>query len=546
MRSQPMTQARLSSRGALASSRQLSKTLRAATRDARRVVTRATGAPATSAEKRTATNALTKQDLVDYIASGCKPKSEWRCALTRSVIPPSLSLSKPFLSPRGRKKRLIDGSPPPSSATPTLTTTTRCTHLPRRIGTEHEKFGYQLENLRPMEYDAHVSKLLHALVDRFDWEPIMESGNIIGCKLNGQSVTLEPGGQFELSGAPLVNLHQTCAEVHSHLYQVKTAAKEIGVSFLGLGFQPKWSVEDTPVMPKGRYKIMKQYMPKRGNKGLDMMFRTCTIQVNLDFSSEEDMVRKFRTSLALQPIATALFANSPFCDGKPSGQKSLRSDVWTDTDPDRTGSIQWVFEDGFGFDRYTEYVLDVPMYFVYRDGIYYDVTGQSFRDFMEGKLADFPDEYPTLDDWEQHLTTCFPEVRLKRYMEMRGADGGPWGNICALPSVWVGLLYDEKALDDAEALVADWTAEEREYLRVAVTKDGLQTKFRDGTVQDIAIEMVRIAKEGLVRRGANEENFVDGLMEMATSGQTQADKLLDAYVNKWGMDIDKVYKELSF
>ena len=417
---------------------------------------------------------------------------------------------------------------------------------PRRIGTEHEKFGYQLENLRPMEYDAHVSKLLNALVDRFDWEPIMESGNIIGCKLNGQSVTLEPGGQFELSGAPLVNLHQTCAEVHSHLYQVKTAAKEIGVSFLGLGFQPKWSVDDTPVMPKGRYKIMKQYMPKRGNKGLDMMFRTCTIQVNLDFSSEEDMVRKFRTSLALQPIATALFANSPFCDGKPSGQKSLRSDVWTDTDPDRTGSIQWVFEDGFGFDRYTEYVLDVPMYFVYRDGIYHDVTGQSFRDFMEGKLADFPGEYPTLDDWEQHLTTCFPEVRLKRYMEMRGADGGPWGNICALPSVWVGLLYDEKALDDAEALVADWTAEEREYLRAAVTKDGLQTKFRDGTVQDIAIEMVRIAKEGLVRRGANEENFVDGLMEMATSGQTQADKLLDAYVNKWGMDIDKVYKELSF
>ena len=218
---------------------------------------------------------------------------------------------------------------------------------PRRIGTEHEKFGYQLENLRPMEYDAHVSKLLHALVDRFDWEPIMESGNIIGCKLNGQSVTLEPGGQFELSGAPLVNLHQTCAEVHSHLYQIKTVAKEIGVSFLGLGFQPKWSVADTPVMPKGRYKIMKQYMPTRGNKGLDMMFRTCTIQVNLDFESEEDMVRKFRTSLALQPIATALFANSPFCDGKPSGQKSLRSDVWTETDPDRTGSLQWVFEAEF-------------------------------------------------------------------------------------------------------------------------------------------------------------------------------------------------------
>ena len=258
-----------------------------------------------------------------------------------------------------------------------------------------------------------------------------------------------------------------------------------------------------------------------------MMFRTCTIQVNLDFADEEDMIRKFRTSLALQPVATALFANSPFCDGKPSGQKSLRSKVWEDTDPDRTGTLSWVFEDGFGFDRYAEYVLDVPMYFVYRDGVYHDVTGESFRDFMEGKLPQFPGEYPTLDDWEQHLTTCFPEVRLKRYMEMRGADGGPWGNICALPALWVGLLYDEQALADAAALVADWTSEEREFLRSAVTKEGLQTPFRDGTVQDVAIEMVRISKEGLTRRGANEENFVDELMEMAVSGRSSADALLD-------------------
>ena len=481
---------------------------------------------------------LTKEDLVDYIRSGCKPKKDWRCvpalrarsvALARTLerYPSHLRASSLFALYRATLTR--DSSRPA-----------------RRIGTEHEKFGFQLDTLKPIEYEAHVQKLLQALVDRFDWEPIMEAGNIIGAKQNGQSVTLEPGGQFELSGAPLSNLHQTCAEVHSHLYQVKTVSRELGVGFLGLGFQPKWSVEDTPVMPKGRYKIMKQYMPTRGTRGLDMMFRTCTIQVNLDFADEKDMIRKFRTSLALQPVATALFANSPFCDGKPSGQKSLRSKVWEDTDPDRTGTLSWVFEDGFGFDRYAEYVLDVPMYFVYRDGVYHDVTGESFRDFMEGKLPQFPGEYPTLDDWEQHLTTCFPEVRLKRYMEMRGADGGPWGNICALPALWVGLLYDEQALADAAALVADWTSEEREFLRSAVTKEGLQTPFRDGTVQDVAIEMVRISKEGLTRRGANEENFVDELMEMAVSGRSSADALLDDYVNKWGMDIDRIYKQLSF
>ena len=391
-----------------------------------------------------------------------------------------------------------------------------------------------------------MKKLLNALVDRFDWEPIMEKEFIIGAKKDGQSVTLEPGGQFELSGAPLANLHQTCAEVHSHLYQVKTVCKELGVAFLGLGFQPKWSVDQTPVMPKGRYRVMKAYMPTVGTKGLDMMFRTCTIQVNLDFSDERDMIRKFRTSLALQPVATALFANSPFCDGKPSGFKSLRSRVWEDTDAARTGTLAWVFEDDFGFEKYAEYILDVPMYFVYRNGEYHDVTGQSFRDFMAGTLPGFEGQTPTLDDWEQHLTPAFPEVRLKRYMEMRGGDGGPWGNICALPALWVGLLYDSKALDDAEALVSDWTPEEREYLRTAVTKDALQTPFRDGTVQDVAIEMVRIAKEGLARRGANEENFVDGLMDMATSGVTMADEMLDKYVNKWGMCIDKVYDDYVF
>lgn len=435
--------------------------------------------------------ALTKQDLVDYIKSGCKPKEQWR------------------------------------------------------IGTEHEKFGYRLEDLRPIEYDQ-VKVLLDALVERFDWTPIMEGENIIGAKLDGQSVTLEPGGQFELSGAPLQNLHMTCAEVHNHLYQVKTVASEIGVGFMGLGFNPKWTVPDIPVMPKGRYKIMKAYMPTRGNRGLDMMFRTCTIQVNLDYSSEEDMVRKFRTSLALQPIATALFANSPFKDGKPAGCASLRADTWTDVDPDRTGTLAFAFEDGFGFDAYTEYILDVPMYFVYRNGEYIDVTGESFRDFMEGKLPQLPGDYPTLDDWEQHLTTAFPEVRLKRYIEMRGADGGPWSKICALPALWVGLLYDEQALSEAEALVADWTQEERDYLRTAVAKDALRAEFRGRTVGELAKEVVLIAKAGLKRRGQNEENFVDGLLEMAETGKSQADMLVDMYENQWKGDIDPIFKKMSF
>mmetsp|Transcript_9118 Transcript_9118/g.30396 ORF Transcript_9118/g.30396 Transcript_9118/m.30396 type:complete len:493 (+) Transcript_9118:118-1596(+) len=452
----------------------------------------ASRAVAVLAEAKAVAPPLTKKDLVDYLASGCKPKENWR------------------------------------------------------IGTEHEKFGFQLGSLKPIEYEAHVQKLLQALVDRFDWAPMMEGEFIIGALKDGQSVTLEPGGQFELSGAPLVNLHQTCAEVHSHLYQVKTVCKELGVAFLGVGFQPKWSVEDTPVMPKGRYKVMKKYMPTVGTRGLDMMFRTCTIQVNLDFKDEEDMIRKFRTSLALQPIATALFANSPFCDGKPSGSKSLRSKVWEDTDAARTGTLAWVFEPDFGFEKYAEYIMDVPMYFVYREGKYVDVTGQSWRDFMEGKLPQFPGVTPTLDDWEQHLTTAFPEVRLKRYMEMRGGDGGSWNNICALPALWVGLLYDAQALADAEALVSDWTAEEREYLRTAVTKDALQTPFRNGTVQDVAIEMCRIAKEGLTRRGANEENFVDSLIEMANTGVTGSDEMLEKYVNKWGMNIDKIYDEYVF
>eukprot|EP00238_Polyblepharides_amylifera_P014945 CAMPEP_0196580016 /NCGR_PEP_ID=MMETSP1081-20130531/26333_1 /TAXON_ID=36882 /ORGANISM="Pyramimonas amylifera, Strain CCMP720" /LENGTH=396 /DNA_ID=CAMNT_0041899767 /DNA_START=320 /DNA_END=1510 /DNA_ORIENTATION=- len=391
-----------------------------------------------------------------------------------------------------------------------------------------------------------IEQLLEGLQNRFGWEPMIEGGYVIGVKQAGQSVTLEPGGQFELSGAPLPTLHQTCAEVNSHLYQVKSIAEEIGVAFLGLGFNPKWSVEETPIMPKGRYQVMRNYMPKVGSMGLDMMFRTCTVQVNLDFESEEDMVEKFRVSLALQPIATALFANSPFKDGKPNGLVSYRSHVWTDTDNARTGDLPWVFESGMGFARYVDWVLDVPMYFVYRNGEYIDATGLSFRDWMEGKLDVLPGEYPTLDDWEAHLTTAFPEVRLKRFLEMRGADSGPWRQICALPAFWVGLIYDDIAQKEALELINDWTAEERAALKKGVSTLGLKTPFRDQTVLDIARRCIEISEGGLKRRGNGEESFLRELKNIAKSGMSPADEMLHRYHGEWKEDVDNVYREMMY
>jgi glutamate--cysteine ligase len=313
-----------------------------------------------------------------------------------------------------------------------------------RIGTEHEKFAYTREDLRPLPYEGErsIRALLEGLVARFGWEPMFEAGKPIALTKDGCSVTLEPGGQFELSGAPLETLHETCDEVNTHLSQVKEIAEPLDIGLVGLGFLPKWRREDITWMPKGRYKIMRAYMPTKGNLGLDMMLRTCTVQVNLDFESEADMVAKFRTGLALQPIATGLFANSPFTEGKPNGFMSYRSHIWTDADPDRCGILPFVFEDAMGFERYAEHVLDVPMYFVYRNGQYLDASGQSFRDFLEGRLPALPGELPTTSDWADHLSTLFPEVRLKHFLEMRGADGGPGRNICALPAFWVGLLYD--------------------------------------------------------------------------------------------------------
>ncbi len=423
-----------------------------------------------------------------------------------------------------------------------------------RIGTEHEKFGYTLDDLRPLPYasERSIAALLTGLAERFGWEPVLENGNPIALTRDGASITLEPGGQFELSGAPLETIHQTCCEVHEHLDQVKAVAEPLGIGMLGMGFQPKWRREEIPWMPKGRYRIMRAYMPKKGRLGLDMMLRTCTIQVNLDFASEADMVKKFRVGLAWQPVATALFANSPFTDGRPNGFLSYRSHVWTDTDPDRCGILPFVFEDGMGFERYVEYVLDVPMYFVYRDGKYIDASGQSFRDFLAGRLPALPGERPTTTDWADHLTTLFPEVRLKRYLEMRGADGGPWRSLCALPALWVGLLYDEASLDAAWDLVKDWTIEDHHYLRSEVPRHALHTPFRGGTVQDLARRMLELAEAGLKARarrdwtGDDERHYLAVLWETAESGRTPAEEKLDLYHGRWNGSVDPLFIEFAY
>ncbi|QDZ23875.1 glutamate--cysteine ligase [Chloropicon primus] len=434
---------------------------------------------------------LKRDDLVEYISQGCRPKEEWR------------------------------------------------------IGTEHEKFAFRLSDRKRADY-SDIRQMLNKLCKEFSWDPIMEGENIIGATLEGQSVTLEPGGQLELSGAPLRTLQETCAETQSHLHQMKSIAAEQGIAFLGLGFDPSSTFPECPMMPKNRYNIMKAYMPTRGNLGHDMMFRSCTIQVNLDFESEEDMVRKARASLALQPVATALFANSPLKEGKLTGYQSYRRRVWDDVDPDRCGYLPWIFEEGFGFERYVDYALSVPMYFVYRNGRYIDVSGQSFGDFMKGNLSALPGEVATMKDWEDHLTTIFPEIRLKRFLEMRGADGGPWDMICALPAFWVGLLYDEQALGEAEELVSSWTAKDRLLMQQNVAKEGLKLKCVGGggaptTMQELAKEVLRISAGGLERRGYNEVDFLDKLNCIAGRGQSQAEDLMSKYTNLWNGNIDPIF-----
>ncbi|VXC88809.1 glutamate--cysteine ligase [Sphingomonas sp. AX6] len=423
-----------------------------------------------------------------------------------------------------------------------------------RIGTEHEKFVYSTADCHAPSYDepGGIRDLLMALTE-FGWTPVEEGGNVIALSGPDGTVSLEPAGQLELSGAPLENLHQTCAETGRHLEQVKAVGERLGLGFLGLGMWPDKARSDLSIMPKGRYGIMLNHMPRVGSLGLDMMLRTCTIQVNLDYASEADMVKKFRVGLALQPLATALFANSPFTEKRPNGFLSYRSHIWSDTDPHRTGMLPFVFEDGFGYERYTDYALDVPMYFVYREGRYIDAAGLSFRDFLRGELSVLPGEKPTMDDWADHLSTAFPEVRLKTFLEMRGADGGPWGQICALPALWVGLLYDSQALDAAWDLVRGWSMDEREALRNAVPKLALDAPLPGGgRLRDIAGDVLDIAGAGLSARartnasGDNESGFLDPLREIVRSGKVPAQLLLDRYAGPWEGDVCQLYEGSRF
>ena len=441
---------------------------------------------------------LVFEDLVAWMAEGAKPASEWRC------------------------------------------------------GAEHEKFVFRLGSHDPVPYEPRGIKALLDGLTRFGWAPVLEGDKVIALERGLANVSLEPGGQFELSGAPLETIHEICEETGGHLQEVKTVADELDLGFLGLGFTPTWRRDQVPVMPKGRYKIMRAYMPKVGGLGLDMMFRTCTVQANLDFGSEADMVAKFRTSLALQPIATALFANSPFIEGKPSGFLSARANVWTDTDPDRTGMLDFVFRDGFNFETYARYALDVPMYFVKRDGVYIDVAGRSFRDFMEGKLPELPGERPTLKDWGDHMTTLFPEVRLKKYLEMRGADSGPWSRLCALPALWMGILYDSAALAAAWDLCKDWDVDDHERLRADVTRLGLKAQVGGRSVRDVAVDMVAIAKEGLKRRGrlsgglVDETGYLAELEHIADTGVTPAERLLELYATRWNGDASRAFEDFAY
>lgn len=445
---------------------------------------------------------VSRDQLVEALSSGCKPKSQWR------------------------------------------------------VGTEHEKFGFYLEGHTPVPYDGPrgIRRLLENMAFLLGWNPIDDNGNIIGLTdPTGQgAISLEPGGQLELSGAPLDTIHQTCREVNGHLAQVRECAEPLGIGFLGLGSSPVWTLAETPRMPKSRYDIMTRYMPKVGEHGLDMMYRTCTIQANLDFSDEADMVQKMRVGIALQPVVTALLANSPFTDGKLNGYRSWRSQVWLDTDPHRTGMLPFVFEDGFGFERYVDWALDVPMYFVQRGDVYHDVAGGSFHDLLAGKLAALPGETATLTDWDNHLTTMFPEVRLKRFIEMRGADGGSGSRICALPALWVGLLYDQAALDGAWDIAKDWSVEEMQAMREAVPNTALATPFRDRAVLDIAREVVALARDGLTRRGhldgegRDETMYLASLEETIARGESPADAVISAYETKWHRDVDRIYTEYAY
>src|SRR5476649_1407399 len=425
-----------------------------------------------------------------------------------------------------------------------------------RVGTEHEKLVFTVDGHRRVLFRSPrgIRALLEGMQLLLGWEPIMEGDNIIGLAdvTGGGAISLEPGGQFELSGAPVETVHQTASELMAHLAQLREVARPLGIGFLGLGMTPNWSRADMPMMPKGRYRIMTNYMPKVGKLGLDMMYRTCTVQANLDFSSETDMVKKLRVSLALQPVATALFANSPFTEGKPNGFLSFRSQIWTDTDNNRSGMLPWAFEDGMGFERYVDYALNVPMYFVKRGDSYIDVSGKSFKDFFVGKLAELPGERPTISDWANHLSTIFPEVRLKRYLEMSGADGGPWRRLPSLSAYWVGLLYDDDVLNSCWDMVKGWSAVERQRLRGDVPVRGFKAEIGNRNVFTLAQETLRLAARGLARRkcldrnGRDETRYLRPLEESIARGITPAEELLEKFFNEWDNTVEPIFDEYAY
>ena len=426
-----------------------------------------------------------------------------------------------------------------------------------KIGTEHEKFVFHIDTLKPVSFSGKsgIENLLIAL-KKYGWESILEDGNTIGLSrdksLGGGTITLEPAGQLELSGAPLTNIHETFNELDEHRSQISKEGSNLGLGFLGAGLTPDWSFDEMPIMPKSRYQIMKNYMPKKGNLGLDMMFRSTTIQVNLDYSSESDMIKKFKVSLALQPIATALFANSPFLDGNLTGYNSFRSHIWTDTDPDRTGMLPFVFDGEMSYEKYVDYALKVPMYFIYRDGNYLDVSGSSFEDFLNGDLDELPNEKPNIIDWENHLTTIFPEVRLKSFLEMRGADGGSFESVCALSSFWVGLLYDSESLDSSFNLIKDFNIKQLQELRIEVAKNGLHSIIEGIEIQEIAKKVLKLSREGLRNRnilnenGDSEEIFLDPLQKILSSGKSSSDDLIKKFSNNWNKNLVNMYKEYTF
>jgi glutamate--cysteine ligase len=423
-----------------------------------------------------------------------------------------------------------------------------------RLGTEHEKIPFYRRGASPVPYEGGIRALLKGLAGRNGWEPIMEDDHPIGLydPDGGGAVSLEPGGQFELSGAPVASVHETAAELDRHLAELKAVAEPLGIRFLTLGMSPKWSRGETPVMPKSRYRIMTAYMPKVGARGLDMMYRTATAQVNLDYGSEADMVKKLRVSLALQPVATALLANSPFSEGTPNGFLSMRSEIWRDTDRDRTGMLAFAFEDGMGYERYVDWALDVPMYFVKRDATYHDAAGASFRDLLAGRLPQMPGDRATRSDWANHLSTLFPEVRLKRYLEMRGADVGPPERIVALSAFWVGLLYDEAALDGAWDLVKKWSSEERERLRADAPRLALGAEVAGRPLREVAREALALARAGLRRRtlrdraGADESLYLEPLEAIAAAGRAPAEDLLDKYRGQWSGSVEPSFRECVF